>query len=294
MANASKRVVVGYDTSEESVHAVEWAAVVAQRRQAPLVILSATGWTRPPAGMQGLSISGQSLAQRTAEVGIAIAREMAPDIDVEAVGVQNGAVEALESFSLEAQLIVLGHRGVGALKFAQMGSVAYAIANHAKCPVAIVRDKQGSLPTQDIPSVVGVDGSQHSTVALDQAAQWANETNSLLRIVNAWKTPLVLPWSSITVDEEHGVQQEARRKAEEAAQVVADRAEERILAAYPNLRVETVIGEGRPAEVIVGASQDASLVIVGARGRGDFTSLLLGSVSREVMEHARSAVYVVR
>lgn len=291
---AANNVVVGYDTSPESRHAVTWAALAAERRQAPLVVLSATGWVRPPAGMQGLSVSGEQLAYRTAEEGAKLAREAAPNITVEAVGAQNTALAALESFSMEAQLIVVGHRGAGALRWGQLGSVAFAIANHANCPVAVIRNEPRSLPTAEFPSVVAVDGSRHSLVALEKAAAWASETASLLRIVNAWRAPLVHPWSSFAVAEDNRMNLEAARRAEASASEVVDQARAQVMAKYPDLNVETVIDEGRPAEVIVDAAKDASLIIIGARGRGDVASLLLGSVSREVIEHADCAVYVVR
>lgn len=294
MTIAANKVVVGYDTSEESAHAVRWGATVAKRREAPLVVLCATGWVKPPAGMDTLTESGDRLAQRTADKGAAIAREHEPDIEVEPIGVQNTAIGALESYSLESQLIVLGHRGAGALRLGRLGSVAFAIANHVSCPVAVVRSVPRALPTAEYPSVVAVDGSKQGDVALDRAARWADESGSLLRIVTAWRTPLVHPWSSISIDEDNKVNREASRKAEESAREVAERAEERARAAFPGLKTEVVVDEGRPAEVIVDASRDASLVIVGARGRGDFASLILGSVSREVIEHAEGAVYVVR
>lgn len=294
MVIAANKVVVGYDTSEESRHAVTWAAIAANRRQVPLVVLCATGWVSPPAGMKGLEVSGEQLAYRTAEQGAQIARETVEGIEVEVVGVQNTPLAALTDFSMEAQLIVVGHRGAGALRMGQLGSVAFGVVHHANCPVAVIRGEPRELPTEQRPSVVAVDGSKQSDIALDRAAQWANESASLLRIVSAWRTPLVHPWSSIAVGDDNKVNREASRRAREAAEEVVDRAEERVLAAYPQLRVEKVTGEGRAAEVIVDAAQDASLVIIGARGRGDFASLVLGSVSREVIEHADCAVYVVR
>lgn len=294
MVLVENKVVVGYDTSEESKRAVAWAAVVANRRKAPLMVLAATGWVRPPAGMTGLSVSGDMLAQRTAEEGAQLARAAVEGLDVEAVGVQNTALAALKNLSVEAQLLVVGHRGAGALRLGQLGSVAFAIVNEAKCPVAVIRSEPRSLPSDTIPSVVAVDGSTHSDAALERAALWAHESGTLLRIVSAWRTPLVHPWSSLSVDEDNHVNREASRKAHEAATEVVERAKQRVLEQYPDLKVETVLGEGRPAEVIVDASRDASLVIIGARGRGDLTSLLLGSVSREVIEHAECAVYVVR
>lgn len=294
MTMAHKYVVVGYDGSKESDNAVTWAARAARRRGAELLVVAATGWVKPPPEVAGLIVSGENLAQRVADVGAEVARKEAGEIVVEARGVQNTAVAALTGYSHEAELIVVGHRGAGALRLGQIGSVAFATVNQAKCPVAVIRGEPGELPHASLPSVVAVDGSKHSDVALDRAARWAAESASPLRIVSAWRTPLVHPWSSIAIDEGNKVNREASVRAREEAQRVAERAQERVQAAHPDLEVELIVEEGRAAEVIVAASTGASLVIVGARGRGDLASIVLGSVSREVIEHAHSPVYVVR
>lgn len=288
------KVVVGYDTSEESINAVRWAAIVAERRKAPLAVVAATGWLKPPAELAGLVSTGETLAQRVAEEGVKVAKETAPGLEVDAVGVQNTAAAALLHHSMEAQLVVVGHRGAGALRLGQIGSVAFSIVNHASCPVVVIRGEATELPSDSLPSVVAVDGSKASDIALEQAAQWADESGTALRILSVWRTPMVHPWSSISIDDDNKVNREASVRAEEAAVEIAERAKERAQLSYPDLVVETVVTQGRPAEAIVDESKDASLVIVGARGRGDFASLILGSVSREVIEHASRPVYVVR
>jgi nucleotide-binding universal stress UspA family protein len=58
--------------------------------------------------------------------------------------------------------------------------------------------------------------------------------------------------------------------------------------------VETAVIEGPPAQVLVDMSADADLLVVGSRGRGGFSELLLGSVSQQCVHHARCPVTVVR
>lgn len=296
MEQSVKHVVVAYDASEESAAAVKWAAVVAKRRNAPLTVITATGWEdlnlfedRDKA----VAVS-QRLVQTTAEEGAQIARDEA-DIDVHAAAVQQGVVAALEEASREAQLVVVGYRGPSKGRGLRGSSVASAVAMHAACPVAVVRSETTQLPDMTYPSVIGVDGSASSKIALAQAARWAEESNSLLRIVTSWRAPLLHPWSSITVDEEtQQVQREGAVKASRKAVEIARQAYEYVHDNYPTVRVEQLVLEGRPSEVLVEASKDASIVIVGARGLGDFASLLLGSVSRDVIEQSESPVYVVR
>lgn len=294
MSIATKPVIVGYDGSAESTVAVEWAAVVAQRRGAPLHVLSATGQRDPDilSGELDPAATGDQVTQQLAEEGAELARAKGAT-EVTAVAVGGGAAAALVDAALSAQLVIVGHRGLGRFRGTRLGSVAFEVSTHAKCPVAVVRHSLRPLPTTEFPSVVGVDGSESGDIALEQAAQWADDSGSLLRIVVAWRRPRVHrgaePAGAAAAAQDEIESRPARRAAEIAAGAVA-----RVRWAHPNLRVEQVVAEGRPSEVIVDAAADASLIIVGARGRGDFASLMLGSVSREVIQHADCAVYVVR
>jgi nucleotide-binding universal stress UspA family protein len=193
-----------------------------------------------------------------------------------------------------------------------------------------VRSAPAPLPSIEHPIVVGIDSSEHSMRALDEAAFLAADTRSLLRIVTAWERPVQDAWSAYQNvreaqrkksqddaprrDEEdtwsayHRVRQavagEGEREAvsyetlvAEISQQAADTAAQaaaRVQARYPELKVETVISEGSAAQSIVKAAAGASLIVVGARGRSAMQALLLGSVSRKVMNQAECAVYVIR
>src|SRR5699024_7227428 len=246
----------------------------------------------------------------------ALARESA-EVEVEAVGVERGAVAAMVDYSQGAELVVLGNRGRGRLRGALLGSVAFDVTTHAECPVAVVRGSLRPLPSADVPVVVGVDGSEHSRSALAEAARLADATKSFLRIAVAWTVPGANLWQvSFTHHEgeaepevegapetgenpwahkEHGRDEDPiGADVPAAAADLARRSAAWVASEYPDLRVELVVAGGRAEEVIVDAATDASLIVVGARGRGDFASLLLGSVSRDVIQHAECAVYVVR
>ncbi|HET9117510.1 MAG TPA: universal stress protein [Pseudonocardiaceae bacterium] len=64
--------------------------------------------------------------------------------------------------------------------------------------------------------------------------------------------------------------------------------------AAPSVPVRTSVVEGHPAEVLVEASRVAELLVVGSRGHGAFTGMLLGSVSQHCVQHAAGPVVVVR
>lgn len=306
-----KRVVAGYDGSPESKLAMQWAAEVAQRRGIGLRVVNATGVdpTTPAAYRAGVAIPTERGARAVAEEGAKIAREFA-NIDVEAVGIEHGAVKALVEQSETAELLVLGNRGRGRLRGVLLGSSAFSVAIHAKCPVSIIRHNLRPLPSPEFPIVVGTDGSESSAGAVMEAARLASETGATLKIVSAYAAPSNTPWliakyppgthegddpnvweRQVFDPDLDGTSSDQRRRgaanmARDAGDLVAEK--------YPNVPIELIVASGRPERVIVEAAEDASVIVVGARGRGDFASLLLGSVSRDVIQHADCAVYIVR
>ena len=89
---------------------------------------------------------------------------------------------------------------------------------------------------------------------------------------------LVEPWGELVAEQELITTEAIARWAEK----------------FPNVHVRTHVMQGRPADVLVDASEGAELVVVGSRGRGGFRGLLLGSVSRSVLHRAHCPVAVVR
>lgn len=130
--------------------------------------------------------------------------------------------------------------------------------------------------------VVGVDGSPEGDAALRFAARYAQAMDASLRIVTAWEW-VTFDGAPITYGQ-YDPRDEARRTAEEAAQ----------LSGLPPERVSTLVDAGPPARLLVRASEGAQLLVVGCRGRGGFTGLLLGSVSTQCVHHAKCPVVVVR
>jgi nucleotide-binding universal stress UspA family protein len=137
--------------------------------------------------------------------------------------------------------------------------------------------------------VVGVDRSQHAQAALAQAVDIARTQQSALTVVIAYST--VMPWGPVSplpqssVDEFlTGVRADAKAIADETAAAIPKELK-------PDIRVI----DGAPAQAIL-EQVDAGkhdLIVVGSRGRGDASSLLLGSVSHEVLNHSRVPVLIV-
>jgi nucleotide-binding universal stress UspA family protein len=138
--------------------------------------------------------------------------------------------------------------------------------------------------------VVGVDGSECARVALEAAAQEAALRKARLRIVSAWDiAPAVYSGGFAP-----GFDQETIDAFRESAETVVRDALAEAKRLQPALEAEGRTREGQAAEVLLDEARDAALIVVGNRGRGGFASLLLGSVSQQVVHHAPCPVLVVR
>lgn len=134
--------------------------------------------------------------------------------------------------------------------------------------------------------VVGVDGSEESAAALKWAAAYAAATGARLRAVLAWHYPAAVGPAPVGVAPAAVSDDVRASMAEALAKAIA--------AAAPGADVEQQIGYGHPAEVLIGQSQEADLLVVGHRGHGKFTGMLVGSVSVHCVTHAHCPVVVVR
>lgn len=133
--------------------------------------------------------------------------------------------------------------------------------------------------------VVGVDGSESSRDALRWAAGEATRSGGTLLVVMAWDNPYRDMW--IPSDPPG-----ADRLATVKRTVVGLVAE--VLGRSPAVAVETMAVEGPPAQALVRAARGAALLVVGSRGHGGFSGVLLGSVSLHCVSHAPCPVVVVR
>jgi nucleotide-binding universal stress UspA family protein len=137
--------------------------------------------------------------------------------------------------------------------------------------------------------VVGIDGSDHAHRALDWALKEAAAHHAPLTVVtvhdvavSAWTgNPIVLPPDQDELEK-------IRRQVEE---MVANAVTQAGQPEPPSITVRAVIGVA--GRVLIEASRDADLLVVGSRGGGGFAHTLLGSVSQQVVQHAECPVVVV-
>lgn len=131
--------------------------------------------------------------------------------------------------------------------------------------------------------VVGVDGSQQSHDALRWAAHLARVLAAQIDAVIAWEYPPALGWSVVPDDWDPAADME-KVLQETLTDVFGDERP-------AGLRLQ--VSEGGAARVLVEACQGATMLVVGSRGHGGFTGVLLGSVSASVAEHAPCPVLII-
>lgn len=293
-------IVVGHDGTPAADLAVDWAAATAARTGESLVVhhvvaLEATptftpttpfGWT---AGRPESDVDPETLP------GVARARALVPAERVTGAWSLGSPVSALLAESEKARLVVTGSRGRGVVASGLLGSTAYAVAAHAKCPVVVVRGPHdGSVPPQPGPDhrvVVGLDDVASSEHALLAAAAVAEDCGAPLLVVRSVGiTPVdSMAYSYGAVGYVH-----AERELRSWAEAEVATAVERLRTVHPDVAVTGEVVDGQPGHVLAQRSEGAGLVVVGSRGRGGFAGLLLGSVSHDLIHDAVCPVMVVR
>jgi len=134
--------------------------------------------------------------------------------------------------------------------------------------------------------VVGVDGAEPSLAALRWAVRQAELTGAPLDIVSAWEWPVsYLGWET-PVPPDYDPADEARRQLDKAVSAV--------LTPGDAIEVQQSVIEGHPAPVLEALSKSADLIVVGSHGHGEFTGMLLGSVSQHCVTHCHCPVVVIR
>ena len=289
--NASMGIVVGIDDSPAARAAVEWAARDAELRNIPLTLVHAVSpevstWLRTPVPA-GVMRWQQDHGRRLVDGALKVVEEATTrggPAGIHTEVLASGAVPTLIDLSKDAEMVVTGAQGSGRWPGRLLGSVSSALLRHAHCPVAIVHEEDPSMPdASQAPVLVGIDGSPASELATAIAFDEASRRQTGLIALHAW--------SDLDVSEWPGIDWPATQSM--AEEVLAER-----LAGwqeqYPDVQVSRSVVQAQPARQLVQRSEEAQLVVVGSRGRGGFTGMLVGSVGETVAQMARVPVIVAR
>jgi nucleotide-binding universal stress UspA family protein len=196
-----------------------------------------------------------------------------------------------EARDWDADLVVVGARGLGVLDAWLLGSVSLAVTRRVECAILVVKDDRRQLDRV----VVGLDGSDESAHAARFVAGWPLDATHSVRLIGVVE-PIHFPSTAPSVTHPHITAAVQEMKDERRAALTKQLGEVAPLFETHGVTVRQETPEGHPAEVITAAAaeSDTDLVVVGARGLGGVKRLLLGSVSENVLRAARCPVLIVR
>jgi nucleotide-binding universal stress UspA family protein len=278
-----KGIIVGVDESSYAGAALRWAADYGEVRGWPVTAVLAWDYIQqqhadPAAGFDPHYGPGEAASV----LGELVDRALGEHRDITRQVVCDRAASALvEVAGDDASLIVVGARGMNGFKGLLLGSVSRHVLHAARVPVAVIRGEQ-SHP--DGPVVVGIDGSDPARRALAWAVADAECRARSLVAVHAWLPPYnpMGLWSPVDL-----------RRQEAAALTFLDRELGGVDESKLVTPVERSAPEQRPSAALLDAAAEASMLVVGSRGKGQLSKVLLGSVSDQVSHHAHCPVVVV-
>ncbi|QES47070.1 universal stress protein UspA [Streptomyces venezuelae] len=278
-------VIVGVDGSEESLAAVAWAAQEAALRDVALDLLHVETGPETPEGRSSPQPNrSAALLHDAAE----LARRHQPSVEVSTRSVRGRPPEVLTHAADEAELTVLGSRGLGGISGYLIGSVSLAVVGRARHPVVLVRTPADG--TGDAPAaggiVAGVDLAHISDRLLGFAFTEAARRGGALHIVHCWSLPPVYVYGGV-MDPHIG---------DELGEHAAHRLTELLQPwqkTYSGVSVTHEVVTGSPGLRLVSAAQGAALLVVGRRSRKVPLGPHIGHVAHAVIHHSPAPVALV-
>jgi nucleotide-binding universal stress UspA family protein len=277
----SKPIVVGIDNIPGGRDALDWAVAESRSTSVPLMLLHADV---PAQSRSRASVSAggaardddQTHARQVAADAVRYVVAQNRDVRISSVVFPGEAADVLVRWSTDASLIVLGNRGGKIMSKALLDTVSGMVSAQSQCPVVVVR-----VPVpKRAPVVVGVDGSPRSEAAIMFAFDYATRHDTWVRALHAWHRS---SWNgSGTIA--------GQRTAHEhiVAEAVAN-----AQAHYPKTVVRPSCPIGPASKLLTEESMDAQLVVIGTRGDGFGSGVLLGSVSQSLLRQAQCPVAVI-
>ncbi|MGP3948983.1 universal stress protein [Streptomyces sp. 7N604] len=296
----SRTVTAGLDGSRESLAAAAWAAREARRRGLPLRLVHA--WEAQPYVTDPLvgPIAQRHWSERIPREAVAALRQQYPGVEITADQIAGETAAVLSAAAEDAELLVLGSRGLSGVAGFLVGSVALATVARARGPVVLVRagevaedehqpDSQG-LPSTTTPYrdvVLGLDLTRPCDEVIEFAFDAAARRAAVLRVVHGWSLPPIHGYGPEAIapepDDDFGARQD--RALSDALRPWR--------AKFPGVEVIEQAMIGRPAHHLVDASADAGVMVVGRRNRRSPVGTHIGPVTHAVLHRSSAPVAVV-
>ncbi|MGW4346833.1 universal stress protein [Streptomyces sp. NPDC004690] len=291
-------VVAGVDGSPESLAAAQWAAREAERRDRPLRLVHAPDPHALPYGGRSTAAARHRLAMRPLRAAEERVRAAVPDVPLTAEQVAGPAAAALLTAAGQAELLVLGSRGLTGPAGFLVGSVALGVVARATRPVVLVRAEEQPedehLPADDGGAstgcrevVLGLDVQDPCDEVIEFAFEAALARRARLRVVHAWRPPSALglgPGEVALVDDPFRAD-EWQGFVSAVLQVWRDK--------YPDVEVRQTVVREKATTALVRAASGAGLLVVGRRIADRPALARTGPVTHAVIHHVACPVAVV-
>lgn len=299
MDDRRMRVLLAVDGSKPAGLAVELVTNVVWPRDTQIVIADAV---EPGADVYGgwpalavvdtdrIEADFRAAAHQT--VHQALEKVARPGLDVEEVVLRGRPATAIvdEARRIGATLVVVGSRGHGTIESMVLGSVSAEVIDHAPAPVLVAR---GTCLDR---IVLAWDGSSCATHAADLLRTWPVFSGAEVRVVSVvdagvpWWTGFPEAGSPEMMPIYIETTEASRKQHEDLARGMTEQL------ATSGFTADADVRAGDAATEILAAAKAsrADLIVMGTRGRTGLSRLVLGSVARNVLQHARCSVLVVR
>ncbi|MEU8591634.1 universal stress protein [Streptomyces sp. NPDC048664] len=293
-------VIAGVDGSTESLAAAEWAAHEAVRRNRPLRLVHAWNWHPRRADGDPASAAQRHLAERVLRDAEECIRAATPEVRLTDEQVEGPATAALLRAADQAELLVLGSRGLSGFTGLLVGSVALGVAAKATRPLVLVRreadaeapclpadDGNRSARDGDLDVVLGVDLTETCDEVIEFAFQAAWRRQARLRVVHAWQRPSAIalgPGDIALVNEPHRAE-EWQQFLSAVLKLWRDK--------FPETEVVETVVEGKASTTLVRAASAASLLVVGRHVSDRPTVPRIGPVTQAAVHHVACPLAIV-
>ncbi|WP_405848171.1 universal stress protein [Streptomyces sp. NBC_01518] len=290
-----RTLVAGFDGSPESNAAAEWAAREAELRGLPLKIVHV--WVPAPDPLAQAPLIGVETQQQWSEripreAGEGLRRRH-PGVEVTVEQVTGTPSEVLVDAAKDAELLVLGSRGLSGVGGFLVGSVGLSVVAHAELPVVLVRaDDQAADETSPVsaapyrPVVLGLDAGAPADAVIEFAFAEAARRDTTLRVVYGWNLP---PYYAYGFALDAGLHEELSLQETDSLTEALRPWRQK----HPGTEVVLEPRVGSAADHLVDASREASLVVIGRRIRRGAFGAHIGPVAHGVLHHSTAPVAVV-
>jgi len=277
------QVVVGIDGSATPQGAMLWAAAEAARRGASLLIAHAGDAepADPLAPDVPNAFARLLLTEAEATLG-----EAGLDCPVSTVVSAENPVHLLTRLSEQADLMVVGSHGLGRRTSALLGSVAFRVAAHSRCPVTLVPTGWDERAATRRPVVVGVPVSAFARSPLYVAFAEAHHRGVPVRAVRTWSRT---DWTGELRDLVYTTSPAFEAKQRE----YVDRMLDPVRTIYPDVPVQVVLSGERIDELLLRETGDAALLVVGSRFADGHNYSRLGPTTSRLIHRASCPAMVV-